>query len=931
MGISIRNKKAIIDPKSVETALEAVAQNYRPDQLELRNEVMQVLKKALTEGRAEVRNRLEERKINGLQCGASLCYLMDELITLLADFTLKYVFRVTNPTSSEVLALVATGGYGRGLLAPSSDIDLLFLLPYKQTAWSESVVEWMLYVLWDLGLKVGHATRNINECARLAKSDATILTSMLEARQIWGDGQLFSQFKETFWKECVNTTGIKDFVDAKLTERDNRHERLGNSRYLVEPNIKEGKGGLRDLQTLYWIAKYIYQVEDVEELVNVGLITDEEHKKFDKAELLLWTARCHLHFLTGRGEERLTFDVQVEMARRLGYQDHAGTRGVERFMKHYFWVAKDVGDLTRIFCAALEEQSIKSPLSTVKSLLPRLRRSTMKDAPGFRIDGNRLTVDKNTVFETDPVNLIKLFYLAQKHDLDIHPDALRLVTRSLHLIRKEVRQSQEANQLFMEILLSKRDPATHIRRMNEAGVLGKFVPDFGKIVALMQFNMYHHYTADEHLIRAIDWLFKIEQGALSDEHPLANEIIHKITNRPVLYVAMFLHDIAKGRPGDHSILGAEVARKLCPRLGMSKSETETVAWLVQEHLTMSDTAQTRDVTDPKTVQDFAAIVQSPERLKLLLVLTVADIRAVGPGTWNGWKGQLLRQLYHETEAVLSGGFAAKGRQHRVDQAKEDFALEMEDWKKKDISDYCQRHYDAYWLTYAAETHKFHANLIRESEEKNKKLAITTRIHPFTSVTEVTVYTLDHPGLFAQVAGAFAVCGVNIMDAKAHTTIDGMALDSFTIQDEEGQPIEDKARIDRIKRTLSDAITVKVKVQEKIDTKSRRAKRTAAFSVAPQVFVDNNASDIFTVVEINGLDRPGLLYDVTRALFGLSLTIASSHVVTFGERAVDVFYVKDAFGMKVTNGNKIKAIERHLLKALTGDDNSRKGRKKSAAA
>jgi [protein-PII] uridylyltransferase len=397
---------------------------------------------------------------------------------------------------------------------------------------------------------------------------------------------------------------------------------------------------------------------------------------------------------------------------------------------------------------------------------------------------------------------------------------------------------------------------------------------------------------------------------------LSNEVVHQIVSREVLYLAMLLHDIAKGREEDHSDEGAQIARRLGPRMGLSPGETETVAWLVQNHLLMSDFAQKRDLSDPKTVHDFAEQVQSPERLRLLLVLTVADIRAVGPGIWNGWKGQLLRQLYKETEAVLSGGLAADGRKARVAHAQALLSDRLADWSAAARTGFIKRHYDAYWLSADAETHARHAELMRKAEREKRQVAIAAIPDRFRAVTEVTLYSADHPGLFARVAGAFAVAGASIVDAKIHTTVDGHALDTFWIQSADGTVFEGQEKINRLESTLIQALRGEVLPRDVLATRLKRPKREAAFRVEPLVLIDNNASNSWTVIEVNGRDRPGLLHDLTRALFGLNLTIGSAHIATYGERAVDVFYVHDLMGQKVVHSSKLRAIETRLTDALS---------------
>ncbi|RUV67189.1 [protein-PII] uridylyltransferase, partial [Mesorhizobium sp. M5C.F.Ca.IN.020.14.1.1] len=452
--------------------------------------VLQLLKGRLTAGRS-IAERLLMDDGSGTACAARLSHLMDEIIRALYDFAASHVYRVKNPSSAERMAVVAVGGYGRGTLAPGSDIDLLFLLPYKQTPWGEQIVEYMLYILWDLGLKVGHATRNIDECLRLSRTDITIRTSILEARFLWGEQKLYDELLQRFDREVVRTTG-PEYVQAKLAERDERHAKAGESRYLVEPNVKDGKGGLRDLQTLFWIGKYFYRVRTGEELVDKGVFTGTEYREFQKAEDFLWAVRCHMHFLTGKAEERLHFDIQREIAERLGYTTHPGLSAVERFMKHYFLVAKDVGDLTRIFCAALEEEQAKHVPGFNRIFLTFSRRKRkLAGTSDFIIDNHRINVADDLVFERDPVNLLRLFWFADKHGLEFHPDALKLLTRSLGLVGKALRRDEEANRLFLDILTSDRNAELNLRRMNEAGLLAKLIPDFGKIVAMMQFSMYH--------------------------------------------------------------------------------------------------------------------------------------------------------------------------------------------------------------------------------------------------------------------------------------------------------------------------------------------------------------------------------------------------------------------------------------------------------
>jgi len=901
---AIERQRDIIDRRALQARLEALAE---PGAVPARGQVAELLKGALADGRAEVRRRFEAGT-SGTDATQALAFLVDQVIRVLHDFVVMRAYPLPNPTEGERLAVVAVGGYGRGELAPFSDIDLLFLYPYKETPHTEQVVEYMLYTLWDAGLKVGQATRSIAETVVRAKADLTIRTAVLEARYVWGDQDLYLELKRRFETEIVKGTGAQ-FIEAKLEERDKRHARLGDSRYLVEPNVKEGKGGLRDLHTLFWIAKYVYRADDVAELVERKVLNADEAQRFQHAQNFLWTVRCWLHFLTGRGEDRLTFDLQSEVGTRMGYTDHAGTRGVERFMKHYFLIAKDVGDLTRIFCALLESEQERQPLFSWR------RWGRRKQVAGFTVDANRLDVAGESTFRDDPVNFLRLFHAADEHGLDIHPHALRLITQSLKLIDGKLREDPEANRLFMEILTSRHDPETTLRRMNEAGVFGRFLPDFGRVVAQMQYDMYHVYTVDEHTIFAIGILHNIETGELKDELPLATALMPTIDSRRALYLAVLLHDIAKGRGGDHSILGEQVAEKVGPRVGLTAEETETVAWLVRWHLLMSSTAFKLDIDDPETIRTFAEQVQSPERLKLLLILTVADIRAVGPKVWNGWKATLLRELYHRAADVMSGGLAADARDARVKSHQEEARALLRDFSDAEFEAFVGKTYPAHWLSFEPQQIARQARLTREAERSGAPLTVDTRVDPARAVTEVTIYTADHPGLFSRMAGALALAGANIVDARILTLSNGMALDTFLVQDRQGGAFDRPEKIAKLAVLFENVLSGRVKPHIELNEPPAIASRTRVFHVAPRVLINNTASRTHTVVEVNGRDRPGLLYELTRALTQLNLQIFSAKISTYGEKVVDVFYVKDLFGHKVEREERVKAIRERLTAAL----------------
>lgn len=904
--IKVKKYKQIFNSNKFIEKLEHLQENTSPS--DVRPAMLDLFKSFYQKGFDEIKQRCEDGE-KGEQLVFAQSFLTDEIIIQLYRVTTEFILPVQNHTLSERLSLVAIGGYGRVDMAPYSDVDLLFLLPYKQTPWGEQVVEYMLYMLWDIGLKVGHAVRTVTECIRLSKQDLTIRTSLLESRYICADVELYEDFIERFDSEVISGTG-PEFVEEKLAERDARHVKLGEARYVVEPNIKEGKGGLRDLQTLYWISKYIYGVYSVAEVVEKGVFSRSDYRQFQKAYNFLTTVRYHLHYVSDRAEERISFGVQKILAERLGYVSRAGLSDVERFMKHFFLTAKTVGDLTRIYCAYLEDKHKRKPRIRMPNFGLRNRKIGI-----FPIEGSRISLTTSKDLKDDPVNIIRIFHVAQEHNLDIHPRALRRIRQNLRLINSDMRNDPLANSLFMEILTYEQGPGFILRLMNEAGVLGKFIPDFGRVVAQMQYDMYHVYTVDEHTIRAIELLSELERGLLAEEHPLSNNIIHKVLSREVLYVAVLLHDIAKGRKGDHSVLGEKVAQKLCPRLDLTAAQTETVSWLVRHHLLMTHVSFKRDLNDPKTISDFSKIIQSPERLRLLLILTVVDIRAVGPKIWNGWKGQLLRELYYQAEEYLLGGQVEGSNKYRIKAVQKSLREALTEWTDEEFDSYCKRFYEPYWLALNTENQVRNARMITEADKVDEKLTINIHVDEFQSISELTIYAQDHPGLFARMTGAIAVSGASIQDAKVFTTKDGMALDSFWIQELDGGLFKDTHKLERLRKTIESTLAGELLPRKELAALRERPAKADVFTVEPRVLIDNKASNRYTVIELNGLDRPGFLYMLSQALVDLKLSIGSAHIATFGERAVTVFFICDLFGHKVHNENKLKQIRKKLMEAL----------------
>ncbi|WP_309663210.1 [protein-PII] uridylyltransferase [Tabrizicola sp.] len=903
-GLPLAQFDIIVDPVALTQAITAdltVGQEPRSARA--------IAVRHLTEARAQANERLAQTFLERPKNSRSLITAQAQLTDGLVKAAMAIAYRLhplANPTESERIAVLGVGGYGRAEMAPHSDVDLVFLTPWKITPWAESVIESMLYMLWDLKLKVGHSSRTVKDCIRLGREDITIRTALLEYRFITGHEPLAVELGDRLWSDLFRNSG-PEFIEAKLAERAERHKRQGGQRYVLEPNVKEGKGGLRDLQTLYWIGKYLHRVPSAEGLVGAGLLSREEYDTFTRAEDFLWAVRCHLHYITGRASDVLTFDVQVEVAARMGYRDAAGRRAVEYFMQDYFRQATRVGELTRIFLTELEARHAKREAS-----LFGIFKRTKRVRPEYKLVQGRIDVIDPAAFLADKLNLLRVFEEALRTGYLLHPNIMRLIAGNLTLIDDDMRADPEAVGTFLDLLLLHGNPERALRRMNELGVLGAFIPEFEAIVAMMQFNVYHHYTVDEHIIQTISILAQIERGELVEELPVASGILKDGVNRRVIYVALLLHDIGKGRPEDHSILGAQIARRICPRLGLNAEESETVEWLVRYHLLMSDMAQKRDIGDPRTVRDFAKAVKTRKRLDLLTVLTVCDIRGVGPGTWNNWKAMLLRQLYKQTADALEGGLETVNRENRKDEAQLALRQQLVTWDKAALDHETSRHYAPYWQGLSTDTHAVFASLLLGLGDD--EIRIDLHPDPDRDATRACFALADHPGIFSRLAGALALVGANVVDARTYTSKDGYATAVFWVQDIEGKPYE-VSRLPRLRGMIDKTLRGEVLAREALKDRDKIKKRDREFRFPTHIAFDNEGSEIYTIIEVDTRDRPGLLYDLTRTLANNNIYIASAVIATYGAQVVDTFYVKDMFGLKLHAKPKQEALDRKLRQAI----------------
>ncbi len=873
---------------------------------DVQSEITRHLKPLMADIRDAIANRFRANS-DGVECGAALSRIMDEMLTGLYGLASSMAYPSANQTMADGMVMVALGGYGRGMLAPFSDIDLMFLLPYKRTARAEQIVEFILYVLWDINLKVGQAVRSVEECVRLAKADMVIRTTLLDMRLLAGEETLMAELTKRLNRDVLSGSD-KAFLAAKSAEREQRFEKPGESRYSLEPNIKTGKGGLRDLHFIQWVTAQVWRTHDLHELVDHKVFLPSELRRFRKAEAFLWSVRTHLHYLLGRAEERLTFDVQQEIARRLGYTDRTGRLEVERFMRRYFLVAKEVGELSRIFLSAVEAElggGERRFLNFPSSI------------EGFPLRFDQLSIPDEGYFERNPFDLLRIFLVSLTSGRAIHPRAASAISRARMLINARFRTSPVANALFL-IILDRQNCDEALRQMNETGILGRFLPDWGRVVAQMQYDMYHVYTVDEHTLLTIGNLARLERGEAEEAFPLATACMRNLSSRRELYLALILHDIAKGRGGDHSWLGEQVAYRLCGRLGLTDAETETVAWLVRWHLSMSEVALKRDLEDEKTIADFAALVQSPERLRLLLVLTTCDIESVGPGRWNSWKAGLLAELFARTSDMLSGTPTARGSNSRVLAAQDAARAELADWSDDEFTRFGALGAPGYWLAYDSAAHARHARLIGHAEAEGEKIAIAAWVDTPRAITEIAVYATDEPLLFSHLAGGIAATGFTIVDAKISPLSNGKVLDVFLVHDAHGATGNVADRTGRLREMIAKSMAGSLSLGDMLAKRSTTLiGRTKALPAPHRVIIDNDVSQGSNVIEVNGRDRPGLLYALTTTLDSVGVRISSAKISTHGHRVVDVFYVTDRSGRKITEGAWLHDIYVRLMGVLGG--------------
>jgi [protein-PII] uridylyltransferase len=800
------------------------------------------------------------------------------------------------------ITLLAVGGYGRGEMFPFSDVDVLVLVEKCTNANIDEAVERVLQQLWDMHIPISHATRTLEECIKAAQSDATITASLMDMRYLAGDRAAFLALKKRFRKEVLGHHP-RGFVEAKLAERDHRHAKWGDSRLMLEPNIKDGKGGLRDLQTLTWLARYCYRLTKAAELVRDDLLSHAEWAHFREAYLFFASVRAHMHRLRGRADERLTFDLQLAIAQAMAFPGATPQEKAEKLMLRYFQFAREVGALTRIFCAVLEDENLRSVAA------PLLQAPLNLDA-AFTLDAGRLNFHATVDLSITPAMAVALFREAQLHGVDIHPRAQLLIARALPSIARQLPFEGKANALFLEILLSEA-PDLALRRMSEMGVLAALIPEFGRITGMMQYDGYHTYTVDEHTLVAVGNLSMIESGAWEKDMPLTTVVAKEVTDRATLYLAMLCHDLAKGTGGGHAKKGEALVARIARRLGLNATQADMAGWLVKHHLALSETALKRDLDDPKTLEDFVEMVQSPERLRLLLMLTVADMKAVGPNIWNRWKGALMRDLYQRAMAWMGVGMGLPAPQKTIREALlADIAPTYHDAAQNFLAESLP----ASWWQRPHSEQKACIEAFAAWQVAPHTPALVMTHDTYRAVTEITCCMAYSPTLFRDLAGVMAWIGASIVTARSMVLMRGVTLATFGLQDIEGNSFaQDTKRVKPIAELITKACAGELDFASELPRRSITL-RGRDVAVAPAVFIDNQVSATATVIEINARDRIGLLYDILDALAACQLQVMTAHIATYGQKAVDVFYVKDAYGIKIIHATKLEQIQRTLLTA-----------------
>ncbi len=804
------------------------------------------------------------------------------------------------------LGLVAVGGYGRGELHPSSDIDIMVLLPKSDSADWQPDIERFLTFLWDIGLEVGHSVRSIDDCQRESLADISVATTLFEARLLSGPEPLFAGMRRALAPDRLWSS--QDFFEAKVKEQTERHHRYFDTAYNLEPNVKSSPGGLRDIQTIGWVAKRHFGTDTLDELVAHGFLTREELRKLQAAQSFLWRVRFGLHVLTGRREDRLLFDYQIKLAKLFGYEDASFTLAVEQLMQKYYRTVMDISLLNEMLLQLFRE----AILTQSAPPLPINAR--------FQIRNDYLEVTHAEVFARNPSALLELFVLLQQHPelRGVRAETIRLIGTHVWLIDEEFRQNPRHHRLFIEILCAPVGVTHELRRMNLYGVLGRYIPAFGRVVGRMQYDLFHAYTVDAHTLFVVSNLRRFAMPKFNDEFPALSQIMQSLPRQEVAYLAALFHDIAKGRGGDHSELGAVDAEAFCLEQGLGRYEARLVAWLVRNHLILSITSQKKDISDPEIIQGFARLVGDQVHLDYLYVLTVADVRGTNPKLWNSWKARLFEEFYERTKRALRRGLETPIDQEQLIRETQDQALAKlpPDITLKQAAAVWTQWTEAYFLRYTPEEIAWHTVLLAARQPGDDGPLVAVRQLTDRGGTAVLTYTPRRLRSFARTTGVLDQMGLNVVDARLISSANGFSLETYVVLEDSGAVIADPARIAEIERGL---YRVLKQSEDSPPAVTRRAPRQVRMFWTPtQVNFSVDSRNERTILELIAADRPGLLSEVGKVFRAERVAINGAKIMTVGERAEDVFYITGADGGLLAE-DVCRRVQESLMQALDRRD------------
>ncbi len=843
---------------------------------------------------ADIRQALgqaQDELIASFRNGQSVTELV-RLRATIVDRVLVGLWRTHAGSLAESTALIAVGGYGRGELHPSSDVDVLLLLRKKLPADSEQILSSFLASLWDIGLEIGHSVRTVKQCRQRAKDDITIATTLIEARLLDGPEALFKEMTAAIspsklWKSA-------DFFEAKRREQIDRHHRYDDTAYKLEPNVKGSPGGLRDIQMIGWVAKRHFGVSSLDELVQHNFLTPGQLKILNEGQAFLWRVRFGLHVLTGRREDRLLFDHQTNLAEMLGYEDASYTLAVEQLMQRYYRTVMDLSRVNEMLLQLFEEAILMDPHAQPEEL----------DAQ-FQAKNGFLQTANDQVFERNPSALLELFHVLQQHPelRGVSAFTIGLIKRNLHLIDEEFRQNPRNHRLFLNILRAKSGVTHELRRMNLYGVLGLYVPAFGRIVGRMQYDLFHAYTVDEHTLFVVSNLRRFALSRFDHEFPHCSPLMQSFEKPEIVYLAGLFHDIAKGRGGDHSELGAVDAEAFCLEHGLSNYEARTVSWLVRHHLVLSTTAQKKDIGDPDVINEFAALVGDQSHLDYLYVLTVADVRGTNPNLWNSWKATLFRDLYELTARALRSGLENPIDREQLIHEKQAAAVALLDKAgvpREKVREIWALLTEDYILRHRSEEIAWHAEVLADSDIGSVHGFVDVRKQPDGDGIQAVFYTPQKKLTFANGTAVLGELGMTIVDARIVPLVNGYSLDTYIFMELDKRVHIDESRMSKIRRTLTRVLTAPDDHAAAVTRPAPRQVRM--FTTKMAIGFNKDSAKQRTIMELVAGDRPGLLSDVGRVFVELGIKIDAAKIMTIGERAEDVFYIRDASGMPLDDAS-----------------------------